>query len=55
MACMKCVGEDAKTHSTGEHREDWVDLLTACQPPPHGCGAKEKTPCESDCPMGDGS
>jgi hypothetical protein len=29
MACSKCAGDDALTHSDWEHSEDWVNLADA--------------------------
>jgi len=40
---------DADTHTTEEHREDWVNLAEPC----NECGAGEHEPCKPSCRWAD--
>lgn len=45
MACAMCAGDDALTHTTEEHDENWVAKQEHCE----DCGAEEGEDCKPDC------
>ena len=43
--CAHCSGNDAFTHTTAEHREDYIHLLELCE----SCGAGSGEDCKASC------